>query len=56
MDERPTQEVCQTDPVCLCHAGSDEYSCDCASGTDGACLHCDAEMILIYVDTGDPVC
>lgn len=54
-----TQFICdpQRVPRCRCAGGDGSYTCDCGSEPNiaGNCDHCGSPLILINVNTGEPV-
>lgn len=55
-DPENTQLICQSEPFCLCAGDVNEWDeCNCFAGADSRCVSCDAEMIRIDFETGEPV-
>jgi hypothetical protein len=54
-----TQFICQSQPFCLCVGRENEWDECCCSGSvqtsDGRCTGCEAPLILIDFETGEPV-
>ena len=50
-----TQQICTTEPNCLC---TGDNACDCQPGVgelSGQCLDCEAPLKVIDCDTGEDV-
>jgi hypothetical protein len=54
-----TQFICQSQPFCLCVGHPNEWDECCCSASaqtkDVRCVGCNAPLILIDFDTGEPI-